>query len=286
VLALGDHKRYESTFQAVRGWDPSLQSSRWRDFVRSESPNWPLLADVYRKWVLNEHDWYGQGPWNLPAYDFSSISAADFVLNAPRRLLPCLSTNRTGASLGVVVEFRCAAGAPWRRWRGPLWVSQDECAAYLGGDALPGEYFQAAVAGTVQLRITASVLADARLTAQVEGSPAYPLKVLDLSSRAKWSAVDAGSIFHGRTDLGAPAARDDTPLLQELASRAAEVASTAVEAELDLGWIDTSYQLGDIVELIEGRAVELPSRAEGRAFVGSIRHDFGAAQRTRLFITG
>jgi hypothetical protein len=286
VLALGDHKRYESTFQALPGWDTSLESSRWRDFVRSESPDWPLLADVYRKWVLNEHDWYGQAPWNLAAYDFSSISAADFVLKAPRRLLPCLSSDRTGASLGVVVEFRCDEDSPWLRWRGPLWVSQDECAVYLGGDTLPGDYFEAGVAGSVQLRITASVFADARLTVQIEGSPAYPQKVLDLSSRAKWSAVHAGSIFYGRTDLGDPASRDDALLLQELASRAAEAASKAVEAELDLGWIDTSYHVGDIVELIEGRAVELPSRAEASPCVQAIRHDFGIEQRTRLFITG
>jgi hypothetical protein len=286
VLALGDHKRYESTFLAVVGWDPSLETSRWRDFVRSESSDWELLSDVFRKWVLNEHDWYGQSPWNLPAFDFSSISAEDFVLKAPRKFLPCLSTHPTGASLGIVVEYRCDTDSPWRRWRGPLWVSQDEAAVYLGGDALPGEYFHAAVAETVQLRITASLLADARLTFQTDESPAWPPDVVDLSSRAKWSDVHSSSVFHDRTDLGAPAERDDTCLLQEFAARAAEVSSETLEAELTLGWVDTSFQPGDIIERIEGRAVELPSRDGQRPWIRSIRHDFGDDPCTRLLITG
>ena len=286
VLALGGHKRYESTFLAVGGWDKSLETSRWRDFVRSESSDWPKLSDVFRKWVLNEHDWYGRSPWNLPAYDFSSIGTGDFVLKAPRKFLPCLSTHTTGASLGIVVEYRCNTGSPWRRWRGPLWVSQDEAAVYLGGDALGGEYFQAAVERTVQLRITASLLADARLTFQTNESPDWPPIVVDLSSRAKWSAVHPSSVFYDHSDLGAPAQRDDMWLLQASAARAAEASLENLEAELTLGWVDTSFQPGDIVERIEGRAVELPSRDGRWPWIRSIRHDFGDDPCTRLLISG
>jgi hypothetical protein len=286
VLALGDYKRYESTFQARPGWDTSLQTSRWRDFVRSESSDWPLLGDVYRKWVLNEHGWYSQAPWNLPVHDFSPVSGSDFALAGPRALLPCLSADRAGASLGIVVEYRCDGSASWRRWRGPLWVSRDEAAVYLGGDALGAEYFQAAVAGTVQVRITASLAADARLTAMVEGSQAYPRTVLEAAQRAKWSAVDAGSVFFGRAGLGAPSVRDDSAMLQELAETASQVASSAVEAELTLGWVDTSHHVGDRIERIAGRGVELPSRGDAQCHIRSVRHDFGSQQTTTLHITG
>ena len=147
LLAIGQRKQYESTFNLSKGWDGSLETARWRDFVRSESDNWPGVADVYRKWVLNEHGWYSGGPWSLLVHTFANISAADFTMRVARRFLPCLSTDREGQSLGAVVEIRCGGAAPWRRWRGPLWASRDECAIYLGGDALPGEYFQAASAG-------------------------------------------------------------------------------------------------------------------------------------------
>jgi len=43
-----------------------------------------------------------------------------------------------------VLEVRYAPGGQWHQWRGPLWVSRDECAVYLGGDSLPAEFFRAA----------------------------------------------------------------------------------------------------------------------------------------------
>ncbi len=88
VVVLGQPKQYECTFELKKGWDPSLETSRWRDFVRSQADDWPQTADVYRKWILNEHGWYASNPWNLPVYSFDSISSEDFIAAAPRKLLP------------------------------------------------------------------------------------------------------------------------------------------------------------------------------------------------------
>lgn len=286
VLALGSRKRYESTFTMRPGWDASLESSRWRDFVRSHSGHWPRLADVYRKWVLNEHGWYAGGPWNLPVHSFAGIAAADFTLAGARRLLPCLSTDDEGRSLGVVVEVRCGDGEPWRRWRGPLWVSEDECAIYLGGDTLPGEFFQAAAAGDASVRVTASVEADARLMAEVGGDANAPRLVVDLFNRAGWRQVDAGSVFHGSSDVGAPAELDEGDVLAALARQHAESAAGATQAELTLGWVDTSFRVGDIIERIDGRRLELSSNPDSRPVVTAVLHEFGSTQTTHLIVSG
>ncbi len=286
LLALGQRKQYESTFELAKGWGAALETDRWRDFVRSKSSNWPKAADVYRKWVLNEHGWYSGSPWNLPVHSFASISSGDFTIRSARRFLPCLSTDLQGQSLGVVVEIRCGTGAAWRRWRGPLWVSRDECAIYLGGDALPGEFFQAAVAGEASVRVTAVVEADGRLIREVQGDLNAPRDVIDLSNRAAWRTVYSTSIFKNADGVGTPAERDDSELLNRLAVRYAEIASTATQADLTLGWVDTSCHVGDVVEKIDGRAFELSSNPDSLPFVRSVRHEFDTTQTTHLVVSG
>ncbi|MDY6913369.1 MAG: hypothetical protein SVT52_02780 [Planctomycetota bacterium] len=286
VLALGEHKRYESTFYLAKGWDPSLETSRWRDLVRSESGNWPLVAQVYRKWVLNEHGWYSGSPWYLPTHSFSDISAEDFTLNIPRELLPTLSAGSNGRSLGVVVEVRCGTGASWKRWRGPLWVSRDECAIYFGGDALPADFFQAAVEDEAAARVTATVEADVRLVAEIKGDRGMARQIIDISNRAAWRQVHSDSIFHNADGLGQPGERDDSQLLEHIARRHAEGAALATEAELVLGWVDTSFHVGDIVERVDGRVLELASNLDAKPFLQSVRHDFGPGQTTTLIVSG
>jgi len=286
VVALGEHKHYESTFELSKGWDPSRQSWRWRDFVRSQSDDWASAANVFRRWVLNEHGWYCGQPWNLQTYDFSSISEEDFPLSIARTFLPCLSRDIAGQSMGFVVEVSCDAGESWRRWVGPVWVSNVECAIYLGGDALPGRFFQAAVANRAAVRITATVAADVRLSAEIVGDNGCGRKIVDFSAQAAWRKVHAGSVFHGDDQLGPPAERNDTQLLEELALRHAEIVSAATDARVVLGWVDTSYHVGDIVERIEGREVELSSNPHSSPFVRSVRHDLGAGQTTELIISG
>lgn len=285
VSVLGDYKTYESTFQLKRGWDPSKETDRWRDFVRSESGDWTSVADVYRKWVLNEDDAYGTSPWSLPTYDFADINEEDFLLSIARQFLPCVSTDKSGDSLGMVVEIKCGSTAPWRRWTGPIWISSDRCEVYLGGDALPSDYFQAAVDNEAKVRVTASVRSDVRLAVEVKGDPGLPAEIADYSSQAKWQKLHADSIFSGKSGLGTPAERDDINMLRNIARRYAEIVSRTLEAKLQLGWVDTAYHAGDIIERIDGRELELSPNPEVHPYVTAVLHDF-ANQTTSLTLNG
>ncbi len=285
VVVIGQKKRYESTFALSKGWDPSLETSRWRDFVRSLSSNWPIVRDVYRKWVLNEHDWYSGQPWGLSAHDFSDISGDEFNLPVPRPFLPCLSSDPSGRTLGLVVEIRTGPSAPWRRWRGPLWASGCEAAIYLGGDALGGEFFSAAAADQAQARITATIESDTPLKVSIDGDIDCGRELIDLSNRARWDRVHSGSVFFSDDELGPPAERDDLAMLEEWALRHVETSWGSVEAKFELGWVDTSYHVGDLIELLDGRALELRSRPDSQPHVTAVRHDLSENQSTTLILS-
>ncbi len=284
VLALGRHKRYESTFNLQPGWYDGDETSRWRDFVRGEGDYWPGNRNVYRKWVLNEHDWYGGSPWFMDVHDFSDISADDFHLRVPRSFEPCLSADGAGKSYGVFVQFRCSQDDDWRAWGGPVEVARDECAIYLGGDGLPGEYFRAAVEGTAEVRVTATVEADSRITAEIPGSANLPRRIIDLSANADWAQVHSSSTFYQQGV--AAGERDDTDKLLACAQRYAQNAAGAMEAELTLPWPDTSYGVGDLIERIDGRGLDLRTSPLTAPHVRSVRHEFGESQTTTLVVSG
>ncbi|MFW6133079.1 MAG: hypothetical protein ACOC8F_04225, partial [Planctomycetota bacterium] len=271
VLAVGDHKRYETTLVLCPGWDPQEATGRWRDTTRGLADDWPRRAEVYRRWVLNEHGGYDGPPWSLPRYDFADLGE-DFFLPAPRRLGPCVSTDATGAGLGVVVEWRGGDGEAWRRWAGPAYAAPDECAVYLGGDALPGAYFQAAAAGTAEVRVTATVASDARLSVEIPGDRALRREVIELPDRGQWRAVHATSVFAGGAAPGEPRLRDDTDRLRRIAERHARTGAHACDAELTLAWVEPSCTVGDRVDRIGGRALELATRADRDAVVTAVRH--------------
>ena len=286
VLALGQLKQYESTFYLSKGWDTSLETSRWRDFTRSHSPDWPGLSDVFRKWVLNEHSQYSQSPWNLSTYDLSSLDSDDFLINAPRKFLPCISCDFAGASLGVVAEFRLDGSSPWGRWTGPMWSSGDECSVYLSGDSLPSEYFQAAVGGTVQVRVTATITSDVKLSSEITGNEGNIRQVIDLADRAVYRKVDSSSAFYQHPSLPNAPERDDSAVLKGIAWRLSSIISTATEAKFILGSVDTNYRVGDLITQVDGQNFELGSNTYTKPSVLSVRHDLGNKQTTTLIVGG
>ncbi len=109
---------------------------------------------------------------------------------------------------------------------------------------------------------------------------------LAVASRAGWAAVHATSIFHDADGLGPPAVRDDAAQLAEIASRAAETPLDAAEAELQLGWVDTTFHVGDVVERVDGRAIELSTRPDAAACVRAVSHDFNETHSTTLILRG
>jgi hypothetical protein len=283
LLVLGQFKRYETTLALQPGWNAALAGQSHRQYVRSQSDNWLPLADVYRKWVLNEAGQYSDAPYNLPPFDLAGVHQ-DFLLHRPRRLEPCLSCDGLHRSQGILVEVSYDAGATWRRYAGPIGVSKDEAAIALADDALPTEYYQAVTAGAVRLRVTATLASDRRLKAEVAGDIGTGTQIVQQNA-AQFAQVLPGSVFYD-PDHPPPAQRDDWQRLVQLASVYAASAQAGVEAELTMGWVDPFCRIGDCVDRIDGREMWLTGCPGGAPHIVAIEHLCQDEWTTRLTITG
>ena len=280
---LGCRKRYECTFPLHAGWDAARETAHYRDFVRDESADWPAVADVFRKWVLNESGRYSAAPFGLDRYDFAAISAEDFLLAVPRRLEQCLSADGAGNSLGVVVEVSCDAGLTWRRYGGPVRVSAQECSVWLADDALPADYFAAAVGHTARVRVTATVASDRRLSVKIAGDAGDGSVVARLA-RAGWAKVNPGSIFYGQSAYAADE-RDDTARLEQWARRLSE-AGGAAAGEFTLAMLDVGRNVGDLVPQVQGRGLDLAVAPGFVPHVVAVEHRGGEEWVTHLKVSG
>ncbi len=231
--------------------------------------------------MLNEHGRYE----GVTPFDFATISAEDFLVRKPREFLQCVSTDANNVSWGIVVEFRLWAQDPWASWNEPIWTWEQECSITLGGN-LSEEFLAAAAAGEAEVRVTGSVESDRRVEAWIDGDPGLPAEVHDLSAQASWWAVHQDSIFY--TGVGAPPTvlRNDRPRLESFASRRKNIAARSTRATITLGWVDLSCCVGDIIERVDGRGLELSSQPHAQAAVTSVRHDFGETQQSRLVLEG
>jgi hypothetical protein len=281
VLAIGDLKQYEATFPLQPGWDPERASDRWRDVARGFAEDWLATGDVYRKWVLNEH---GQNSWATDRFDFSAIAPEAFPLRIARRFEPCLTTGGDGQSVGVVIEVSLDGGVTYERWSGPAWVSDDECAVYLGGQTLPADYFQAAIDDLAAVRVTATVSADTRLYAMDPGDHGLPRKTVRTPGLG-YRKIHHLSVLGKSEAAYRVGERDDASLLGSIARRVNVAAGKAVDASITFGWIGPTCQVGDRVDRVEGRALELGSHAEAMGAIVSVTHDL-LEQTTHVEVEG
>lgn len=245
-----DLKLYETTFDLVPAWNPALEGQDRDTYRRSTNPDFASVADVYRKWVLNE-----AGDYTGEPYDFSTLFGHNEYLRRRRRFLPTISTDDSGESCGVCVELSTDGGETFTRFRGPVRVLRDECGIVLAGDQLPGELFHAAERDLLAVRVTATVESDTRLGVIVE----RPGLEEDHRGRRLWRDVSdqfhlrvvaAGSIFHG----GASRQVDDTDRLLTLAADLWQTERrAAVPARVGLPFFSVSYRVGDRIDAVRYR---------------------------------
>jgi hypothetical protein len=243
-IGLGEPERVESTFSLVAGWDPAGEGGPHRDYSRSGS-RFTAGQDVYRRWVLNE-----AGDWTTPPYDrgpatdlAALFGTADCLL-ARRKFLPCLSRDATGKSFGIVIEVSYDGGTTWRNYAGRVEVLADEAGVWIADESLPPAYWQAATAGSLKVRATASLESDRRVKAEVIDSPRPDYRrtvtrLVQLPGRFRRQWVDSHSQLAGLA-ASADVLDDSTQLAEVLAERVRHDMTAGTRGQITLPWLSAA----------------------------------------------
>jgi len=111
-IVQGDYKLYEATFELVKGWDASLETTTYDTYSSTTNENFNDVRDVYRKWVLNEAGDYTGSPYSRgDAFDFSEIFGNSGYVRKRRRFYPSLTCGSDGSSIGYYLEISYTDGS-------------------------------------------------------------------------------------------------------------------------------------------------------------------------------
>ncbi len=224
-IVQGDYKIYEATFELVKGWDSALEENDYDRYSPISNENFNEVRDVYRKWCLNEAGDYSQSPYNQgAAFDFSKIFENGLYIRQKRRFLPALTCGKDGTSIGYFLEVSYTGGSRWWPYMSSFKILLDQCGIWLSVEQLDADLWFAILKGLLKFRITASVMADERISFAVADGPVNSTidvvdEVITLPRRFKYRKVSPYSIFVNNSDENLSFANqaDDTELLVEFA---------------------------------------------------------------------
>ncbi len=244
--AVGRGAVVESTFDLLPGWPGEAQGLTDAEYGRSTSSDFDAVANVYRRWVLNE-----DGGLPGPRYDATALFADGRATPAvPLRLGPALSTDPAGRSMGVVVDVSTDA-QHWSRYPGVVLVLADRAGVRFDDDALPPALLAAAKAGTLAVRVTATLrnplpMTDVRWAGNPFAGP-FEERRVDLADRFAHRRVDATSKYAASIAAGARGADqvDERGDLAAWLARHAVAAPDERRAALELPRLMPGLRIGD-----------------------------------------
>jgi len=185
----------ERTIELQPGWAAADEASADADYSPATSTDWPRFANVYRRWTAAAH----AGP-----------------------LGDCLTTDPEGHRLPAIISFTTDDGATWRAWPGAAAASRDAVGVRLTDAELPADYFAAARAGAVRLRVTGTVRSPEPIElVRWAGNPfagPFETRLIDVGESLALRRVDPSSRFAAAVAAGDRAAdvRDDRPVLARM----------------------------------------------------------------------
>lgn len=224
-IGQGDFRIYEATFELKKAWDHSEEDTDYDKFSPATNPDFYKARNVYRKWCLNEAGDYSQSPYNQgAAFDFSKIFENGLYIRQKRRFLPALTCGKDGTSIGYFLEVSYTGGSRWWPYMSSFKILLDQCGIWLSAEQLDADLWFAILKGLLKFRITASVMADERISFAVADGPVNSTidvvdEVITLPRRFKYKKVSPYSIFVNNSDENLSFANqaDDTELLVEFA---------------------------------------------------------------------
>jgi hypothetical protein len=258
-VARGDRPIVEDTLALQAGWDPTLEGRPDADYARTTSSDYSRFGAVYRTWVLNE-----DGAFDGARFDVGALFDTPGSVNAPLRFGDCLTRDSAGRRLPPIVESSTDSGQTWSAYPGQASVMNDRGGVQLNDDNLSSSILTAAKAGTLRLRITASLTHPTPIEAtRWDGNPfagPAPTREAAFDEAFAWRRVAPTSIHRASIDAGtltADTADDRSVLRQRLLRHIDAQPGPSAVAELRLYGAWTAYRVGDRIDDALGRGIAL-----------------------------
>jgi hypothetical protein len=199
-VARGARPVVEDTFELLPGWDRALEVAPDSAFDRGQSSDFALYGNVFRRWVLNE-----DAAFEGPAFDLSAFFG-QAVMPARLAFGACVTLDDAGQRRPPLIEFSLDEGATWSRFAEAVDVLGDRAGVRVEATSLSGPYLDAGRAGTLRVRVTASLTSPLpEEVARWRGNPFYspaPDAVFDLAELYASRRVAAGSVHRAAIDAG------------------------------------------------------------------------------------
>ena len=264
-IARGDRPVVEDTLELVHGWDPALAGEADDTYGRLTSADFSRYGSVYRAWVLNEDGAFTGPPFNQgPAFDVGALFDSSASSINPLRFGDCLTRDAAGRPIPPVIESSTDSGATWSVYPGRAEVMTDRAGMLLTDDTLPASTLAAAQAGTLRVRVTASLTGPDPIEAQRwDGNPFAgpgPSRLLRWGGRFAWRRVAPGSLHADAIDaqqLTADTADDRVALRAALQEQVARSPGPAIRATVELAGAWTALRVGDCAAGVLGRSIAI-----------------------------
>lgn len=270
----------EGTFTLKPAWDPAQQGKATTEYDRATSTDFGAVADVYRRFALNEDAAFSSPPYNQSAFDSRTYFDDPLEPAVRLRFLPMLTHAWTDHDSKVRIEYSVSSGGAWTDYPGRIEIESNRAALRLVDSVLPPGFAAAGNAGTLRLRITAC-LATARglQRTRILGNPfaaKQEREIVALDSSVGLYALSTSSRFHAQVRSGALTSdeHDDTALIDLFLAQQVRRARFSAAAQLTLGPVDPSIRTGDRVERVAGEGWQIDLAAADNALpsVWSVRH--------------
>ena len=256
----GAAKQFEGTFDLVKAWEPSDEGKARTEYSPSTSGDFDSVREVYRRWCLNEAGDYTPLPYERGAlFDFTMLFETEEYAVRRRRFLKALTRGDDGESLGYYLEASYDNGVVWQEYADGFDVLSDECGVWLSDDGFADAVWNAAVAGTLRFRMTATVESDERLMVSVADGPTKSVTevidhIFDVDSQFMYRKVSGGSIFYNSSDADEV---DDSEALHGYVRGVCRRNGSVIETiDVATSVLAVHYQPGDrVVSSADGRDI-------------------------------
>jgi len=198
----GDYKVFESSFELVKGWDSSLESTEYDKYSIKTNSDFNEVRNVFRKWCLNEAGDYSLEPYDRgDAFDLSKIFGTEKYTRSKRRFWPALSCDVNGNSMGYYLEVSYDDGSNWQQYPYAFNNLLDECGVWLSSESLDVNLWVAAYKDVLKFRITASIISDERIRYEICDGPIDSVaavfdKIITLPKNFQYKKVTTNSVFY------------------------------------------------------------------------------------------